>query len=223
LQFLQLTETNVEISAPVMCRGFLFEEMLMPDDEKWSEYYRRLTGRELRPLLLSALAIFESPGQVIDLGCGDGRETLHLIQHGWHVLAIDLQPEAIQLVESKIAPEHSTRLQTQVASFENVAWIPADLIYAGVSLPFCAPSAFDTVWGNLTNAIRPHGRFAGHFFGDRDTWATEPEMTCLSRTAVEALFDGFAIEHFEEHEDDRPTALGDPKHWHIFEVIAQKH
>ena len=36
------------------------------------------------------------------------------------------------------------------------------------------------------------------------------------------LFKNFDIIHFKEIEEDRKTALGVEKHWHIYDVIAKK-
>ncbi len=200
----------------------------MSQEWTWPAYYQRLSGREPRALLARVLSLAEknlAPNtyrQAIDLGCGDGTETLALIEQGWRVLAIDREPEAMRLVESKIPAEQRGQLQMQNASFEEAQFVVADLIYSAISLPFCNPQHFDRVWRNLTDSIRTGGYFAGHFFGDRDTWAALPEMTCLTRQVVESLFDHFKIEYFEETETDRPTTLGEPHHWHTFEVIAKK-
>lgn len=200
----------------------------MSQESRWPAYYQRLIGRKPRPLLARALALFDqeiagdSHRQAIDLGCGDGTETLALIERGWRVLAIDGEPEALRLVENKVSAGKRGQLQMQNASFEAAQLVEADLIYAGISLPFCAPQHFDAVWRKLTGAIRIGGRFAGHLFGDRDTWAADSGKTCLTRQAAESLFDSFKVEFFEESENDRPTALGDPHHWHVFEVIARK-
>jgi hypothetical protein len=35
-------------------------------------------------------------------------------------------------------------------------------------------------------------------------------------------FAGFTIESLNEVENDRPTALGEPKHWHVYEVVARR-
>ncbi len=162
------------------------------------------------------------PGKRLILAAATVPRLWTLIEQGWNVLAVDHEPEARRLVESKVPNEKRELLQIQIASFEEAEFVHADLVYAGLSLPFCPPQHFDVVWRSLTDSIRPGGRFAGHFFGDRDTWASKPEMTCLTRQAVESLFDRFDLEYFDEIEDDRSTSLGEPKHWHIFEVIARK-
>ncbi|HEX5942448.1 MAG TPA: hypothetical protein VFY66_09225, partial [Anaerolineales bacterium] len=69
--------------------------------------------------------------------------------------------------------------------------------------------------------IKPGGRFAGQFFGVKDSWANNPEMTFHTEDQFRFLFDGFAIESFHEQDEDGSSS-GGPKHWHIFTVIARK-
>jgi hypothetical protein len=47
-------------------------------------------------------------------------------------------------------------------------------------------------------------------------------MTFVSRATAETLFDGLELERFDELEEDGQTALGDPKHWHVFHVVAHR-
>jgi trans-aconitate methyltransferase len=173
--------------------------------------------------LLAALARFDGITglQAIDLGCGEGTDTLALLQQGWHVLAIDQQPAAIARLQAQTPAELRVRLQTQIVSFEEVNLPPADLIYAGFSLPFCQPSHFSVFWDKLVNALSPGGRFAGQIFGNRDEWADDPDMTFLTITATKALLRPFAVESFTEI-DEAGQAVSGPKHWHYFEVIGRK-
>jgi tellurite methyltransferase len=198
-------------------------------DSIWPAYYAQISGRQPWPLVTRATALFETesasptPRSAVDLGCGDGTETLVLIRAGWQVLAIDAEPEAMRLTEEKVPAERRQQLNMQRAAFQDaVLGSEVDLVLAQLSLPFCEPEHFPGVWQKIVKALRPGGRFAGHFFGDRDTWAALPHMTCLPRPDVEALLVPFEIERFEEIENDRPTALGEPHHWHVFEVIARK-
>ena len=81
---------------------------------------------------------------------------------------------------------------------------------------------FSMVEGRIVAAIRPGGRFAGQFFGDRDTWASLPGRTHHSRDEVMTLLEGFEIELMNEEEKDDPPELRSPKHWHLFHVVAKK-
>lgn len=199
----------------------------MTDDQfNWKTFYRNVSGREPRPLLLEVLRRFEQepaeqPRLAIDLGCGDGTETAVLLANGWQVLAIDSEPNAFEHLNAKIPPEMRGGLQTQVARFEDVELSPADLIHAGFSIPFCQPHHFNTLWDNIVNNLNPGGRFAGQLFGVHDTWASNPEMTFFTAEQARDLFSRFDIEHFEEEEEDGRSTVG-PKHWHIFHVIAKK-
>jgi methylase of polypeptide subunit release factors len=68
---------------------------------------------------------------VVDLGCGDGCETLALLASGWTVVAIDGAPEAIVRLRASVPPDEAERLTTFVGRFHEVALPDADFIYAG--------------------------------------------------------------------------------------------
>ena len=73
-----------------------------------------------------------------------------------------------------------------------------DLIYASYSLLFCRPEKFPLVWKTIIDHISIGGRFAGNFFGDKDSWADIPGRTHHSYQQVLELFqDHFEIEYFE--------------------------
>ena len=146
----------------------------MTEDHSWEEYYQKIKGRPPRQLLFDILAYFGNEIEnrqrlAIDLGCGDGTESALLLERGWNVLAIDEVSTAIQHLLAKVPKEGQRRLQTQVTKFEEISLPSADLIHVSFSLPFCAPEHFDAFWRKIVNAIKPNGRFAGQFFGIRDS------------------------------------------------------
>ena len=193
---------------------------------RWEEYFQKVQGRTPRPLLLDVLARFAeqpvpSSRSAIDLGCGDGTESRVLLERGWSVLAIDGHPVAISRLMANVPPDHLERLQTQVAVYEDVLLHQTNLVLACFSLPFCHPEHFDELWNKVVDAILPGGRFAGHFFGVRDSWAGDPAMTFHTEDQIRALLHGFEFELFDEQDEDGLAASG-PKHWHFFTIIARK-
>jgi tellurite methyltransferase len=196
------------------------------EDSGWRDYYQKNKGRAPRQLLLDVLAYYPQESSAtkrnaIDLGCGDGTESAVLLEHGWNVLAIDGEPAAIEQLMEKVPAKSKSHLQTQVAKFHEVILPLADLIHASFSLPFCEPEHFPTFWENIVDAIKPGGRFVGQFFGLRDSWANEPDMTFHTDDQIRAMLDAFEIESFHEQDEDGSSASG-PKHWHVFTVIARK-
>ncbi len=196
---------------------------------KWTRYYDA-AGEQPWETLLFALERFAAEAGAkgrrlfaVDLGCGTGRDSVELLRRGWRVLAIDAEAEAIQrLLGRGLGSGSAVRLDTQVARFEDAKWPEADLINSSYALPFCPPTQFAAVWQRIVASLRPGGRFSGQLFGDRDGWATEPDMSFQTRRDAEELLRGLAVEHFEEVEEDGETAVGDPKHWHLFQVVARK-
>lgn len=196
----------------------------MADDPfNWDEYYKKIQGRAPRQLLLDALEKFPSGEslQAVDLGSGDGTETVVLLARGWNVLAVDGEPAGIQRLMDKVPHEAQVRLQTQVAKFEEVILPAADLIHASYSIPFCHPDHFPVLWEKIVNALKPGGRFAGQFFGVHDSWADNKDMTFHTEAQVRALIENLETEYFHEEDADGQAASG-PKHWHVFTVIVRK-
>ncbi len=191
-------------------------------------YYKAVEGRPPRETLLKALSLFaaelppETPRFAIDLGCGDGRDTVELLRQGWQVLGIDAQPEAIARLTSR-SNIQLANLQTQVIRFQELESLPgADLINASFSLQFCPPQTFATFWTKVVAALRPGGRFCGQLIGDRDSWAKYPDMSCHTRAQVDNFLAPFTVEYFDEEEHPGETALGEAKHWHLFQIVARK-
>lgn len=210
----------------------------------WPGYFRVVLGKPARETLVAALDAFRregrAPGFAVDLGCGEGRDTLELVRRGWRVLAIDGHPDAFVHLERqlsaggwrgprppRVAPEASAMAPVQpvafqLSSFADARWPACDLLNCSFSLPFCEPAQFPGLWGRIRASIGPGGRFAGQFFGDRDTWAALPDRTHHSRAEIDALLAGMKPEMINEEERDSQEVEGTPKHWHVFHVVAKR-
>lgn len=196
-------------------------------DRDWASYYEKTGARPPRKTLLQALDAFDAepavPGRrAVDLGCGSGRDTIEILRRDWPVLAIDAAPEAIEKLRARPDLPDGARIEYQECRYEDMDLPECDLANAGFSLPLCPKNAFPDVWQKICASLRARGRFSGQFYGDRDSWAGNPEMTHLTRSEAMRYLDPFEIEYFDEEEDDSVTPRGTPKHWHIFHIVARK-
>ncbi len=191
----------------------------------WARYYELSAGRSPRPLLHCALALRgqENPGDAIDLGSGDGVETLFLLEAGWRVLAIDQLQEAIDHLRSRVPDHLADALFAASMTFRQMSWPRADLVWAGHSLSFCDEVEFQSTFEGLSDSLTDGGIFAGHLLGDRDSWRADgPPITAFVEEDLRRLLErDFRIEVLFEREEDG-FGFGTPKHWHFFEVIARR-
>lgn len=194
------------------------------DEKRFRAYHAAVAGRPPRATLLRALAAFEAENRVgfaVDLGAGEGRDAIALLQRGWSVLAIDSDATALAHLRARRDLPPSARLVIRHGSFVDASWPRADLVNASFALPLCPPKRFPDLWARLRASLLPDGRFAGQLYGERDSWAARPGLTTHGRDTARALLAGWTIEMFEEEETDAVTPRGEAKHWHIFHIVAR--
>lgn len=199
--------------------------------ESWGKHYRHFKGRNTPPAatLSKALEHFAKEkysvkdSHAIDLGCGNGIDTMSMLELGWQVLAIDQQEEALRQLCRDIPFHLKSSLATLCRSFEDLSELPESaLVNATFSLPFCKPEKFNCLWQLIVNCLQPEGRFSGHFFGVEDSWNNNSDMTFHEPCDVRELFSGFTTEAFQEVNKIGKTVSGKDKHWHVFHVVARK-
>ncbi|MCA9838429.1 MAG: class I SAM-dependent methyltransferase [Trueperaceae bacterium] len=187
-------------------------------------YHAALKNREPRPFFLEALSYLHDADAVktaLDLGFGDGAETRYLLAKGWQVTAIDREASAVKRLWAGLEPEWRSRFKPIVSSFEKASYAEYDFIYAGLSLPYVAKADFEALWSRLSQAVKPKGTIAAHFFGQRNE-LNHDFMTIHREAELKRLFQDFDLLVFRELEEVAESALGQKRHWHYFEVIASK-
>lgn len=190
----------------------------MTDGFTWAEYYEAMRGRPPRKNLLAALDVRGDtpPGDAIDLGAGDGIDSIELARRGWQVTAIDADAGLSEHLRGVAGVTAKQR------DFAQIDELPAsDLLFAGFALPFCPPAHFETMWEAIRECLRPGAYLAVEFFGTGDEWAGRAGMTFHTRGQLERMLHGLDIVQLDEDERDGLSFDG-PKHWHVFHVIARQ-
>ncbi len=194
--------------------------------EDWPGYFGAVVGGEARQTLMTALDSFAqegvATGLAFDLAAGEGRDTLELLKRGWKVVAADGHADAFSHLWPRVPEGAASLLNTVVADFADTQIPDCDLVNASFALPFCDPQHFAGLWHRIVTAIRPGGRFAGQFYGPRDSWASLKNRSHHSRDEILALLHDFEIEMVNEEEEDDDQDVRNPKHWHQFHVVAKK-
>lgn len=95
--------------------------------------------------------------QVLDLGCGAGEAAVWFAKQGAEVVAVDLSPAFIELVD-RVARHHGVSVETKVADVQSLE-LPSgsfDIVYAGNLLHHLD---LDTALPQIAEVLRPGGRF----------------------------------------------------------------
>jgi tellurite methyltransferase len=205
------------------------------DSQHWIDYYAVTVERPAWQTVCKAIDLFRAEDEIagkagatagsrfaVDLGCGAGRDARQLLRAGWRVLAVDGEPAARGVLESAVEPELKPRLKIAIADLGEVEIPRCDLVNASLSLPFLAPDAFRGTWLRIMAALSPGSRLAAMLFGDHDGSAADPDMTCLPPELVRADLSDFEIEYWSVKEEDSKTALGEPHHFHLVELVARR-
>ena len=201
----------------------------MIDSDYWARYYAVTVDRPSWETVRLAIGLFAAddagrprPRFAVDLGCGAGRDARELLRAGWCVLAVDRERGAIETLEAATPADLRPALETRVAHLATVDVPACDLVNASLSLPFLPEQEFWGTWERVLEALQVGGRAAAMLFGDRDGSASDPSMTCPPPQRIRESLSSFEIEHWIDREEDTQTALGEPHHFHLVELVARR-
>ena len=122
--------------------------MIIRDENYFTDKYE-LTRTHSE--VLEAVKVVK-PGKTLDLGCGNGRNSLYLAANGFTVTAWDKNPMSINNLESIRAAEALENLRTAVTDLNSLTFDGEyDLILSTVVMMFLEP---DTIPGLIANMQR---------------------------------------------------------------------
>lgn len=186
----------------------------------WNKHIKQTINYPPSPLLVQAIEHVTNQHKAIDIGGDALKDSRYLLSKGFETTVIDQSEETSEIAKTI----SSDKLHCHLTSFAKYHF-PTDefdLASAMFSLPFNLPQDFDNVFANIKKSLVKGGIFVGNFFGPNDTWSNRPNITFHTKKQVEDLFSDFNIMLLEEKEHDGKTANGEPKHWHLFNVIARR-
>ena len=165
---------------------------------------------------------------VLDIGCETGKNARALAKAGHQVVCLDIAPKAVECTVKNLTKD---RLQDRI-----VEWVvspiekfaPSEGQYKAVvgtyAFSFIHPDLFEEVMEtNILSAIAPGGYFVGGFFGTKHSWASDPDLTIVTKEKISKFFQERGFIPFlvkEETKLGETTSQGKPV-FHTISVIAQ--
>src|SRR3954454_8035618 len=205
------------------CRKGLSMTATQTRDDRRSRFDAYIAARRFdppRPLLLRAASLAVRKEHALDFGAGALNATLYMLSAGFgHVTSVDASVRAQELAK-ELPREHVTFVLSRFEDFD----FPTrfyDLANAEFCLPFMMQDDFARIFPRLLNSVSVGGIFTGQLFGINDSWNVENSgMSFHTRSEAAGYFTNFEIRELEEEDHPGTTKLGEPKHWHIFHIIA---
>ena len=153
----------------------------------------------------------------IDIGCGAGNDTIHLLNKGFKVTAIDNEPQVKELFKNRI--EDNKNLEIIIDDFSKIQLHKADLIFANFSL-FFVKKDFNILLENVIKSINKKGFFVGNFLGPEDDWIKSKAI--VENEELLNYFSDFKIMYFSEEKYYQDTITKKNKFWHVYTIMAQR-
>jgi SAM-dependent methyltransferase len=160
--------------------------MSMFDEAAWEERYRSApavwSGNPNPQLVAEASDL--SPGMALDVGSGEGADTIWLAARGWRVTAVDFSTTALERAAAQAeahGPEVAARIEWRHADVRS--WAPDPGSFDLVSAQYMHLPSTDRrpLFARLAAGVAPGGTLllVGHDVSDLDTEAHrvhEPDM-----------------------------------------------
>jgi SAM-dependent methyltransferase len=148
-------------------------------------------------LLIDAIKGRKS-GKALDLGMGQGRNTIYLAQQGWDVTGVDIADEAVAFAQKRAA-QVSVKIKTELIPMEKFQygtnqWNLVVHVYEG-----CLEEK--ELVAKILKSLKPGGLFVFEFFHrDAGLEMGRPNFGCITNSIKEAIekTSGFNIISYQE-------------------------
>jgi ubiquinone/menaquinone biosynthesis C-methylase UbiE len=158
--------------------------------------------------LEQVLERFEPNGHVLELACGTGLWTRHLVKHAASLTAVDASSEVLAINRARVDDPRVQYLEADLFEWEPP---PAsyDTCVFGFWLSHVPADRFASFWSTVRAALRPHGRvlFIDSARTDRSTAADHILPAEDEQTMTRRLDDGREFQIVKRFYD--PTQLED--------------
>ena len=138
------------------------------------------------------------PGAALDLGCGQGRNAVHLARQGWDVTGVDISQAGLDEAKANAA-KAGVGIRTEKGAYGTYdlgvdRWDLVAVIFAW------APVSDPSFLARLKASLRPGGIVLFEHFVDNPGQPHAPMVRALKPNELKALFADFELVSYEETE-----------------------
>ena len=104
----------------------------------------------------AALEGFAPKGRVLEMACGTGLWTRHLVRHAESVTALDASPEVLEINQARVQDP-----KVRYAEADLLNWTPDgvyDTVFFSFWLSHVPPERFEAFWTLVQGCLAPGGR-----------------------------------------------------------------
>lgn len=172
-------------------------------------YFESTVELDMGETLERFVGMLPEAGEILDLGCGSGRDSLEFIERGFDVTAVDGSSELCSLASIHIGQD-VLHMQFDELDFQEVF----DGIWACASLLHTSPEELEVVLGKVIDGLKPggilymsfkHGEFTGfrngRYFNNYKTKAMKEVISKFSDIDLVDLWKTSDIRNEKQNEE----------------------
>lgn len=178
-------------------------------------------------LLKKALTYNLNINQALDIGFGEGRDTMFLLSKNVNVSALDINKHHCTQLASLQKQKKLKNLKIindDIVNYNLQKW-HYDLVNCQWIMFFIKEEKYEELIERIWNSLKPQGIFTGQFLGIKDEWnqlSPHNKLSFIKKAAFQKLFSHYFICYQSEELFYKTTKKNIPKKWHVHNVIAQK-
>lgn len=179
-------------------------EMGTEAEKFWEDKHQTYATKEfvtkpnwLASTLVDAVA---APSRILDLGCGQGQDSVFFAENGHQVVAVDFSEYALERFSAAAKALGITQVLHDLGSlpypFEDASF---DVVYAHLSLHYFTAHTTRAVFAEVARLLKPAGTFTALFNSDRDLECSDATSVRIENRYLE-LSPGDRKRYFTESE-----------------------
>lgn len=162
-----------------------------------------------RDALIAAIDALRPSGNVLELACGPGTWSHHLLRHADTLTAVDGATEMLKLASERVSDERVRFVQADL-----FRWEPDqryDVVFFGFWLSHVPLERFDAFWALVDRCLKPGGRvaFADDGFREPDELLEGERSSVIARRLIDGTqFRAVKVPHTPRDLEERLRGLG---------------